>query len=81
MNKLSLGLLAVTLVLMTAGVMFAASALTGANQGPDIQAFDELQGVRLPAPLPVDARGTSPPTDIRTQASPAGTLMMRGTLA
>jgi hypothetical protein len=34
-NKLSLGLLAVTLVLMTAGVMFAASALTGANQAPD----------------------------------------------
>ncbi|MBV9358985.1 MAG: hypothetical protein JO023_26045 [Chloroflexi bacterium] len=35
MNKLSVGLLAVTLLLMTAGVMFAASALTGANQAPD----------------------------------------------
>jgi hypothetical protein len=34
-NKLSVGLLAVTLLLMTAGVMFAASALTGANQAPD----------------------------------------------
>ncbi len=46
MNKLSVGLLAVTLLLMTAGVMFAASALTGANQAPN--AHDQV--VLQPAP-------------------------------
>jgi hypothetical protein len=45
-NKLSVGLLAVTLLLMTAGVMFAASALTGANQAPDASG----QTVVEPAP-------------------------------
>ncbi len=57
-NKLSLGLLAVTLVLMTAGVMFAASALTGANQGPD--AGGQVAADAGPTPATTDWRIPNP---------------------
>jgi hypothetical protein len=58
-----------------------ATVLPGLNMGPAIQAFDELQNVMLPVALLVDARGTNPLTEIRSEGDlnpgkiPAGTCV------
>ncbi len=66
---------------MAAQVAPPATVLPAANQGAVIQAFNELQNVILPVDLPVDARGTNPPTELRNEQDlrpgkiPAGTCV------
>ena len=58
-----------------------ATVLPGLNQAPVIQSFDELQNIVLPVDLPFDARGTNPPTELRSEDDlkpgkiPAGTCV------